>query len=110
MDAVCCSSWTSTVKARQAVGNDLAIQLVKRVITAMSAVSAFWGDVAGKGNNTMDMYKMRLQQLHLTYGFCRDTGNMITFLASSLDFPKELRMFISGFFMAIECIKTSTGM
>jgi hypothetical protein len=84
--AVCCSSWNSTVKARQAVVNDLAIQLVKR------------GHRRDLPQHVMDIdryvCKMKLQQRHLTWWILE---RYRTLLASSLDI------------LAIECIKTSRG-
>ena len=63
--AVCCSSWNSTVKARQAVGNDLAIQLVKRGHCHDECCECTLGRCCGKGNNITDIggyvCKMKLQ-------------------------------------------------
>ena len=39
----------------------------------MSAVSALWGDIAGKGNNVMDMMMDMSTAMHLSDAFCRDT-------------------------------------
>ncbi len=42
----------------------------------MSAVSALWGDIAGKGNNVMDIDDPMMDMstaMHLSDAFCRDT-------------------------------------
>ena len=65
----------------------------------MSAVSALWGDIAGKGNNVMDIddgyvYKQCISVMPSA----EIRGKTITFLASSLDFTKELRIFYRIFY------------
>ena len=72
MDSVSCSSWNSTVKARQAVGNDLAIQWVKRGHCCDECCECTLGRHCGKGQQSWRCVKWDCSNCISRDWFCRE--------------------------------------